>query len=256
MELNKNNYFSQEASENYFSVSQFKAFQKCEESALAELKGTYKADESTALLVGSYVDAYFSGELEDFKANHPGIVNKRTGELKADYKRADQIIERIERDDTMMAYLGGQSQVILTGELFGYNWKIKVDSLHEDKIVDLKIMRDFEPVYVPGEGKLPWIEAWGYDIQGAIYQQIVAQNNGGVLLPFYIAAATKEPVTDIGLYEIPQDRLDVALKVVSALIDHIADVKEGFEDPTKCSKCDYCKTTKKLDKPIKYTEEL
>ena len=47
----------------YMSVSQFKAFEKCQHLALAKVKGKYKREKTTALLVGSYVDAYFEGTL-------------------------------------------------------------------------------------------------------------------------------------------------------------------------------------------------
>ena len=47
-------------------------------------------------------------------------------------------------------------------------------------VVDLKIMRDFEPKYVDGMGKVNFIEAWGYDFQGGIYQAIEGDH-----LPFY-----------------------------------------------------------------------
>ena len=46
-------------------------------------------------------------------------------------------------------------------------------------------------------------KAWGYDIQGAIYQEVVRQNTG-ILLPFGLAVATKEkPEPDIALIELP-----------------------------------------------------
>lgn len=254
MELTKANYFSPEANKQYMSVSQFKAFMKCEAEALAELNGETSPEPTTSLLVGSYVDAYFSDELTSFKCEHPEIF-KRDGTLKSEYHKADNIIARIERDELFMEYLDCENpQTILTGELFGYYWKIKVDALHEDKIVDLKIMKDFELVYVPGEGKMHFIEAWGYDIQGAIYQQIVAQNNGGVILPFYIAAATKETDTDLEIFEVPQEQLDVALNVVKYNIDRIADIKAGLEEPIRCDRCSYCKQTKKLTRPINYKE--
>ena len=64
MLLNKENYFSKEANAEYWSVSQFKAFNRCEAAGLAEARGIYEREETDALLIGSYVDAYFSGELE------------------------------------------------------------------------------------------------------------------------------------------------------------------------------------------------
>lgn len=48
-------------------------------------------------------------------------------------------------------------------------------------------------------GYLDFIRFWGYDTQGAIYQETVRQNTGK-RLPFYIAAASKEPTTDIEDY--------------------------------------------------------
>lgn len=252
MKLTKNNYFSEEANKEYFSVSQFKQFMDCEAQGLASISGEFERPSTTSLLVGSYVDAYFSNELDRFVLEHPEILKKdRT--LKSDYAKANGIIDRVSQDKLFMDYLNGESQVIMTGELFGYYWKVKVDALHEDKIVDLKIMKDFEDVYVSGQGKLPFIEAWGYDIQGAVYQAIVEQNVGKKL-PFYIAAATKEAVTDYNIFKIPQDQLDLALKIVEYNIDRFADIKSGLEEPRRCGKCDYCKQTKKLVKPINYME--
>lgn len=247
--LTAETYFSQENQKRYFSASQFKAFCGCEAAALAEIRGEYQREKTVSLLVGSYVDAHFEGTLDLFRAKNPEIFT-RAGELKANFKQAETIIQRLERDDRFMEYMSGQSQVIMTGELFGYPWKIKMDSYHPGKaIVDLKIMKDFAPVWVDGEGKIPFVEAWGYDIQGAIYQAV--EGHG---LPFYIAGATKEKVPDLALYEIPQYKLDTALRLVEARIDRFADVKAGLEPAVRCERCDYCKQTKVLTGPVPYEE--
>lgn len=254
MKLKNSNYYTPEANREYFSVSQFKEFAKCEASALAQLRGEHVRKPTTSMLVGSYVDAWFSGEFDEFKALHPELYTKR-GELRSEFRKADEIIERLRQDDLFMEYAyEGDKQNIMTGELFGYFWKIKTDCLHPDKIVDLKIVKDFQPVFAEGSGRLPFIEAWGYDIQGAVYQKIVEQNTGKKL-PFYIAAATKETVTDYNIFEVPQYKLDVALKVVEYKIDHIADVKAGAEEPKRCEECNYCRNTKRLVAPIIYCEE-
>ena len=65
--LTADNYFSTEMSQRYFSVSQYKTFLDCPARAMAEIRGEYKQPMTTALLVGSYVDAYFEGTLEKFK---------------------------------------------------------------------------------------------------------------------------------------------------------------------------------------------
>lgn len=86
--------------------------------------GTGRKSPSSALLVGSYVDAHFEGILDIFRAQHPEIL-KRDGSLKSEYVQAEEIIQRIERDDLMMKYLSGAKQVIMTGELFGHDGKIQ-----------------------------------------------------------------------------------------------------------------------------------
>lgn len=254
MEINKNNYFSTKASMAFFGATQFKNFLKCEAGALAECKGEFVPDTTTAMLVGSYVDAYFSGEIAEFTANHPELFNKKTGELKASYQKADGIIERIDKSKLFKHFLDGEPQKIMVGELFGEPWKIKVDALHDDKIVDLKVMKDLKPVWKNGELKT-FIDAWGYDLQGYIYQQIVKYNTGKQL-PFYLAVATKEAHTDLAIIEIPQWRLNVARGVIEYYLPRFAAIKRGEKEPTRCEKCDYCKDTKIGDALIKHYDDL
>lgn len=253
MELTNENYYTQEANREYMSCSQFKAFYKCEAAALAEIAEEYTRPESTALLVGSYVDSYFEGTLDGFKAAHPAIF-KKDGTLKAEYTQAEDIIKRIERDPVFMMFMSGEKQRIMTGKIAGVPFKIKMDSFRPGTaIVDLKIMRDFEPIWSAEEhAKIPFVEYWGYDIQGAIYQEIVRQNCGEQL-PFYIAAATKEATPDIELLEVPQDRLDYCLEIVEEYAPRYQRLKAGIdEDAERCCKCDYCKSTKILLEPRDY----
>lgn len=242
MMLTRENYFDRENELKYFGSSQFKSFMDCEARTMAKINGEWEEAPSTALLVGSYVDAHFEGTLDLFKAQHPEIL-KRDGSLKSEYIQAEEIIQRIERDEMFMRYMAGSKQVIMTGELFGHEWKIRMDSYHQGKaIVDLKVMRDFEPKYVEGLGRVNFIEAWGYDFQGAIYQAV--EGSG---LPFIIAGATKQKDgADIGLFQVPQYKLDSALKIIEHYIDHFADVKAGISEPGRCERCAYCRATKKL----------
>lgn len=252
MELNNKNYFSPDAAREFFSVSQFKSFRECEERALVESFGSYIRPETKDLLMGSYVDAYFTGDLNEFEFEHPEIFNKRTGELKADFARCEELVARAERDNFFMSYIRGQHQVIMTGELFGVKWKIKVDSLHEDKIVDLKLMKDIEPIFKDGERKT-FIDAWGYDIQGFVYQQIVKQNTGKEL-PFYLAVITKEKASNIEVIHIPDYRLKSAGELVKYYTPRFAKVKNQEVAPTRCETCEWCRSSKVLTKPMEYEE--
>lgn len=253
MNLTKRNYFTRKANREYMSVSQFKAFDICPAAALAEINKEYEREETTALLVGSYVDAYFEKSLRSFIKQHPAIF-KKDGTLKAEYVQANAIIDRIERDPLFMEYMSGKKQVIMEGEIAGVKVKIKVDSLHPDKIVDMKIMRDFNAIYVDEMGWLSWYEAWKYDLQGAVYQEIVRQNTGEQL-PFYLAAATKEKVPDIDILHIGQKSLDYQLEYVAGKVKRFDAMKKGIIALERCEKCDYCKETKILAEPTE-TDDL
>ena len=211
------------------------------------INGKHEREETTALLVGSYVDAYFEGTLANFIKKHPDIYTK-AGTLRADYIRAEEIIQRIMKDKLLVEFLSGEKQVIMTGSISGVPIKIKVDSLHPDKIVDLKVMADFESSYHPEKGRVPWFEFWGYDIQGAVYQEIVRQNIGEKL-PFYLATATKEKVTDIDIVHLNQSSLDFGLERFRHLVEMYDAIKKGVVEPERCGKCDYCKKTKVLTAP-------
>lgn len=258
MELSANNYYSAEANQEYMSVSQYKDFAGtygklgCEYGAMEKLAGRWEEKKTTALLVGSYVDSYFEGSLDKFKAENPEIF-KKTGDngLKAEYLKADDIIRRIERDQFFMMCLSGEKQVIMTGELFGAKWKIKIDSYIADKvIVDLKVMSSItKHEYVRDVGYLDFIRYWGYDIQGAVYQEIVRQNTGDKL-PFYIAGATKEKEPDIRIIHVTDNYLQEALSVVEANMPRILRIKNGEYQPDRCEQCDCCRHNRVLAKPI------
>ena len=254
--LTANNYHGTEANKDYWSVSLFKAFDKCEASGLAQVRGQYKREMTDALLIGSYVDAYFSGEMDEFVGKYADRMFTKKGELYAKFEQANRLVNTIECQPLMMEYLEGDKQVIRTGNLFGVDWKIKMDVFNGERIVDLKCVKDFEPLYKEGFGRLSWIEYWGYDIQGAVYQrieQISSQRDEP--LPFYIVAVTKEKTPDIAVIRLPQHVLDTALKVVESKIDRFDLVKNGEIEPTGCGKCEWCKSTKILTEPEIYESE-
>ena len=253
IELTAENYFSTEANKDYWSVSQFKAFNKCEACGLAEALGEYERETTTPLLVGSYVDEAFTGNLGAFAYQHPEIFNSRTGALKSDYKHAETMIEAVKHQPLMMDYLRGEKQVIMSAELFDVPWKIKIDVHGGDKIVDLKTVRDFEDVYETGFGYRSWVEYWGYDIQGAIYQRIEQIASGRTEpLPFYLVAVTKEKTPDVAIIRLDQSVLDTALALVEAKIERFDLIKHGEVEPKRCERCDYCKQTKIIKSPSVY----
>lgn len=252
--ITEETYFSKENELKFCGSSQIKSFMDCEARTMAKINGEWEEDPSTALLVGSYVDAAVSGTLDIFKAKHPEIL-KRDGSLKAEYVKADYILNRIQRDELFMKYISGDHQTIMTGEIANVPIKIKIDSYFPDKaIVDLKCVKDFEPVW-NNETKTRenFIDYWKYTLQGALYQEIVRQNTGK-RLPFYIAAVTKENEPDIVVAGIPDEVLDIELEKIKEILPKIKMIKDGILEPTRCEKCDYCKWTKTLTKVLDYRD--
>lgn len=253
MELTNQNYFSQEANQKYMSASQFKDFLKCPSYAIAKIKGEWVEEKSTSLLIGSYIDSYYEGTLDKFKEENPNIY-KKDNTLKAEYKKADEIIERLKKDLFFSKYMSGKKQVIMTGTIENVPFKIKIDSFHENKcIVDLKIVKDMMPIWINNEKK-NFVEAWGYDIQMAIYQEIVFQNTGN-RLPTILCVGTKETVTDLALLQIDQERLDYVMEyIIKPNLSLFQNIKQQNQTTEKCGKCDYCKSIKKIDAIINYKD--
>lgn len=267
MELSESNYFDPGSDRHWMSASQVKRFLQCEAQAQAELYGITKREETTALLIGSCVDAHFSGVMNDFLASHKQQVYTRTGGFRAEFQQAMDIITLLENDDLLHRMLQGETQKIVTGEIAGIPFKGKLDSLlsstqceviadsypemaetllmAEGAIVDLKCLRDLKPIWVNGRGKLSVIEAWRYDLQLAIYQRLVGGN-----LPCFLVVATKEKNPDKALIHIPQYMLDAALDAVEPHLSRFQAIKAGLTEPTMCGECAWCRREKKIDRPV------
>lgn len=237
---------------SYFSVSLFKSFQRCPARAMAILNGEYAPPKkSKALLLGSFVDEALTGteeSMRNFLHENERDIYKKGGGKYAEFVQAEETIERIRQQPLMMKYLSGEHQRIMTGEIEGVLFKIKMDSYQPGEfIADLKYMSSlrspnlFEPM----------IKYWGYDIQAACYQEIVRQNTGEIL-PFLFIVATKETPAHLEVGQINQYNMDDALEVVRKNIKRYAAIKRGEIEPERCEdyNCEYCTSTKILTEPI------
>ena len=265
LKLTNENYYSPESNMAYMSASQFKSFESCPSRTMAMLRGEHHRPFSTALLVGGYIDAAIEGTLDQYKEAHPEMF-KKDGTLKVDYIKAEQALERINRDELFKMILDGEKQKIVVGTIGGVPYKGKIDVLLNKEqcqaiakkfpktaevfdsfcdgcIVDFKYMRDFVRTWSDDEqAKVSFIDAWGYHTQLAIYQRLE-----GHMLPCIIAAITKEDEPDLDLFYIPQVVLDERIRIVE---DHSATydkMKRGEIEADSCGKCDWCRSQKKLD---------
>lgn len=231
--LDENSYYSLEANQLFWSVSTYKSFVKCEAAAMAKLRGEYVEPVTRAQLVGQFFDCYFDNTLDKFKSDHPEIFTLK-GELYSHFKKANEMIARVVQDSLFMQFMSGEKQKIMTAEMFGVEWKIKIDSFVSGKCIsDLKSSANFRSV-----------PHFRYDIQGAVYQK-VAELNGYGQLPFYLAICTKEVVPNFDVFQVTQPCLDLAFKEVGENMPRFIAVKRGEEEPIACGECYYCRSIKK-----------
>lgn len=267
MKLTADNYFGQEAAKEYCSVSQLKRFIGsggnfgCERQALAEINGEIAPPEpSKAMLLGSYVDcALLEPEKKDeFLAKHPEMFSSRgetKGQLKSDYTIADAMIQTAKEDSVFMKALKGKKQVIMTGDIFGVPFRIKVDVLGDKKITDLKTCASItESIFNPVTGRREsFAEFYDYDLQGAIYQEIVFQNTGK-RLPFFLACISKEKTPDHEIIWIDDESLAERLYNEQANIIHVGMLKRGEVEAKPCGVCDYCRSKKRIKKALNWRQ--
>lgn len=233
-ELTEENYYSNEMDKIFFSVSQYKMFTRCEAAAMAKINGEYQEKTTKAMLIGILCDRWFEGTLDKLREESPNIFYCRNGALRADFRKADQIIKRVQKDERFMQYMSGEKQKILTFEMFGAPWKMKMDSfVSEICVTDLKVVQNFKSLVF-----------WRYDIQGTVYIEGVRRALGQDL-PFYLACVTKESVPNFDIFQVDRPTLDLALSEVESNMPRFIRVKQGIETPTYCGTCDYCKTVKK-----------
>ncbi len=198
-----------------------------------EYKKSAKKDE----LIGLY-DAY--------KGDKPFVHGKRY----KDFDVAERMINKI-KDEPFFNFLWqGEKEAPITGELYGVEWKGKIDLLNVEKgyFVDLKTSRGFDVRYWNKDRNryVSFVEAFGYVIQIGIYEKLLEKKYGK---PFkgYIYAVSKENPPNIEAIEVEDYDKNIELQLVEQNIKRVDDVKNGIEAPTMCGKCEFCREFKTLD---------
>lgn len=257
MNLNKENYFTNEMDKEYMSVSLFKSFKQCEAKTMAKLNGEWEDDNKDALLLGSYVHAWSEGTLDEFKEEHPEMYSSRgatKGQLKSTFLIADKMIKTLAEDELVSKVREGEKEVIQTAELFGIPWKAMFDIYNKNKkaIVDLKTTR---AIHTKFNGSENFIVHYDYLLQMAIYCEIdrINRKTDDYFQP-HIIAVSKEEIPDKEVIFLGTEFIEDKLLEVEILINHIKDVWLGKVEPIGCGECDYCKSKKKLTRIIHYTE--
>jgi hypothetical protein len=229
------------------SCSKLDQFETCEATAVAN----FQKEKSKEMLIGNYVHSYFDNTLDDFINEHPEVFLKNKQELRAEYKLAETMIETLTKDKFCMYLLGkGESEKIFTGEIHGVPWKIRVDKIHENRIVDIKTTKSIhEKEWYNGE-KVNFIRRWHYMRRAAVYTEIVRQNIG-TLPEFFLTVVSKETPPDKAIVDM-NDRREwtIELEGLKETLKRIELLRSGKLEPVRCERCEYCRSTKELNKVI------
>lgn len=268
MKLTPENYYSNETDWQYMSFSLFKDFEQCEARTLASLKGEWKeaikdSSQPDPLIMGNYIHSFFqSKEAHESFLKKPETIKdvykygNPEKEMKKGYRvLANGMIQTLQADDMFnYFYKPGKKEVIVTGKIDGYWWKGKVDSLVLDKgyFCDLKTVDDIHKGHwsVDEHRYVPFVFDREYDLQMAIYRELIKQTFAKQCQPFIFAISKQTPPDKMAIdFNGVDDQyaLEADLDKVTELQPHFWKVMTGEEAPVACGKCDYCREMKQLN---------
>lgn len=266
--LTPQNYYSTEASWHYMSTSLFKSFEKCEASTLASLSGKWnkqlkESSQPNPLIMGNYIHSFFqSKEAHEKFLKEPDTIkdvykygNPEKGMKKGYQVLANSMIQTLQDDEMFDYFYGpGKREVIVTGKIDGYLWKGKIDSLVLDRgyFCDLKTVDDIHKGHWDPEEHCyrPFIQDRGYNLQMAIYQQLILQTFGKKCVPLIFAVSKQDPPDKMAIdFDDDEDRFDMEdqLDMVKELQPRYWGIMNGEIEPVPCGRCEYCRAHTQLD---------
>lgn len=240
------------------SATLFKKFLACEADAMDSLINP-REEETQALLIGNYIHSKMESNEshEEFIKEYNDAFFTKSGRKRADTELADKMICKLQKDDFFNFFYNSpdcEKEVIITGKLFDYPWKARIDSLNVEKgyFCDLKTTRELHKHYWSVE-KHKWvsfIEAYNYALQMGVYKRLLQHK---YKKPFncYIFAIDKTAEPEMAAVEIPTSDMDKQLEIVKNNMQHVINLVYGLEHTKRCGRCEFCKRTQKLTGFIK-----
>jgi len=182
--------------------------------------------------------------------------------LRAEYLLANTMIDCLQEDLFVMSYLDGEKEKILTAEMFGTPWKImmNVHGIVPRQIVDLITTRSIvERVWDEStKAYLSFVELYKAPLKAAIYSEVERLAMGRASedwSEFMMVAVSKENYPDKAVINMTNPtRLAAELAAVQAAMPRLIALKAGLEEPIRCGNCNYCRSTKVLNKVIQYVK--
>lgn len=231
----------------------------CDAMALAKSRGEWQDETTEAMLLGSYVHAAVEGTLEQFRQDHPECF-KKNGDPYAYLAKADEMIATLEQDRMIQFVLHGEKEVPIVAQFAGAWWKAKIDVYTPDqgRFADIKTVKAIREKYWDKKyGWVTFLESFGYIRQMALYAELERRATGRAeWLEPLIVAVSKEDPPDKEIISIDEARMRMELQEVRENVPHIMRVKLGKEEPRRCERCKYCRSTKELRHVVHYMDLL
>lgn len=279
--LTSENYFSSESEKEYFGSSSIKAYDNghtgievfgnlveggCEAREIAVVTGEYTKPDKKVFLVGQYVHNCMDSK-ESFQKfcsdNYPKIYTGK-GKPRADFERADLMIEVLKNCPIVTDMKDCEHEVIFVGEIAGVKIKIMVDLLDLERgyFADYKTTDKIGKLTYKNGKKLSFIDTYDYKLQFAIYEEIIYQNTGKHL-QCYIIVVDKKPTPEHNIIYMgsvdDSDWYAEKLEEVELKLPRLQLIKTGKKEPVRCEECAFCVSTRILEGPIsleKFEERL
>ncbi|HZK53238.1 MAG TPA: PD-(D/E)XK nuclease-like domain-containing protein [Desulfosporosinus sp.] len=260
LNLTQDNYHSLQANLDYMSRSQYVGFvYECEAKEIAKLSDDWVDVPTTAQEVGRYVHSWSAGTQDEFTMNHRSMFT-RALTLRAEYLVANTMIDCLQEDPFVMSYLDGEKEKIMTAEMYGTPWKIMINvhSLVPRRLVDLRTARSIiTKVWDEAARRyVSFVELYKTPLQVAIYSEVerLAMGRGAEdWSEFIVVAVSKEKYPDKAVLNMTNPtRLATELAAVQTNMPRLIALKAGLAEPIRCEVCNYCRSTKVLNKVIQY----
>lgn len=257
------NYYDLATDRQYMNSTQYGNWLKCEAQEKARQDGKWQEEEKKVFVVGNYVHAWNDGTMEEFIDRYRDTIFKSKGGKYKDFVVADEVIVTLAHDEFIMYLLDSDTatkEEIFVAFFAGAWWKIRIDHLDlpKGRMIDIKTSGDFhKKVWDNERGKyVNFVEGYNYPRQMAIYEKGVREATGCDPLEVLIVAGEKKIPADKMVIDMTNhNRFEAELQAIEANMQRILKVKYGYEEPRRCGRCDYCKTTKQLDSTV-YFEDI
>lgn len=163
---------------------------------------------------------------QDFLSQHPGKEVLSEKQLERVLSASSSLLKDKYFKRHMSRHKSGQPEVTLIAELFGVQFKGRVDWIWDTpEIDDLKTSKD---IIARAFGRDFY--DYGYDIKLALYREMFKWNTG-VEVPVNTICIEKEPPYDVAIVPVPEAVLDRGLNKAKRIVDRMKECIEKNEWP-------------------------